>query len=55
MNTKVPKGVQLDKRGKYNYCLENSHSFSPFPLQPSWDEDTSPLFDVGLGHVTGFG
>ena len=27
MNTKVPKGVQLDKCGKYNYCLENSHSF----------------------------
>lgn len=55
MNRKVPKGVQLDKCGKYNYYLENSHSFSSFPLQPSREEDISPLFDVGVGHVPGFG
>lgn len=55
MNTKVPNGVQLDKCGKYNYYLENSHSFSPFPLQPSREEVTSLLFDVGLGHGTSFG
>lgn len=55
MNRKVPKGGWLDQCGEYNYYLENGHSFSSFPLQPSWEEDTPPLFDVGIGHVTGFG